>query len=78
MGRQITLYLDEGTWNALEQLQFGESRSDKIRYCIRTADETHAAHFEALLRKCASYEKFMKAFPKTDEKFWNFTFGDGA
>ena len=75
MGTQFTIYLDEITTKKLKELPFGNSRSDKIRYCIRQMDPTMAAHHEALLLKSAAMEAFLKANPDIDEQYWKFQFG---
>jgi len=74
-GRQLTIYLDDETWRKLKDLPFGNSRSDKIRYCIRQMDPTMAVHHEALLLKSAAMEAFLKANPDIDEQWWAFQFG---
>jgi len=75
MGTQFTIYLDDETARKLEGLEFGNSRSDKIRYCIRQMDPGMAAHHEALLIKHQNMEKFLKRHPKIDELWWKFCFG---
>jgi hypothetical protein len=76
-GRQLTIYLDDETWKKLKDLPFGNSRSDKIRYCIRQMDPAMAVHHEALLLKTASMEAFLQDNPAIDELWWAFQFGGG-
>ena len=75
MGTQYTIYLDKETAVKLEDLEFGNSRSDKIRYCIRQMDPSMGAHHEALVLKNKNMEKFLKANPRIDEAYWQFCFG---
>jgi hypothetical protein len=66
-GRAISLYLDDETYRKLEALSFGNSRSDKIRYCIRQMDPTMGVHHEALLIFNAAVKKFLKEKDLWDE-----------
>jgi len=75
MGTQFTIYLDDETAKKLEALQFGNSRSDKIRYCIRQMDPLMGAHHEALVIKNKNMDRFLQLHPAIDAEYWKFCFG---
>jgi hypothetical protein len=76
MGTQFTIYLDEMTTKKLKELPFGNSRSDKIRYCIRQMDPTTAAMTDSLLLFKNNIDRFFSKYPETYEEFNQFCFVD--
>lgn len=75
MGRQYTIYLDELSARKLKELPFGNSRSDKIRYCIMQMDPITAIRTDALLLFKSNVDKFFEKNPDIYEEFNLFCFG---